>query len=98
MPGLDPIDQREKERQRAAVEAAREKTFIEVAQELLASRRDEWRNPKHAAQWETSLTKETKAINPLPVREIDTALVLVLEPIWKKKPETSFAATRRSNP
>jgi hypothetical protein len=44
MPGLDPIDQREKERQRAAVEAARGKTFIEVAQELLASRRDEWRN------------------------------------------------------
>jgi hypothetical protein len=46
--GLDPIDQREKQRQSAAVEAARGKTFGEVAEELLASRRDEWRNPKHA--------------------------------------------------
>jgi integrase len=88
--GLDPIDQREDERRAKAIEAAKRKTFGEVAKQLLDDRRDTWKNAKHAAQWETSLTTETKAINNLPVAAIDTPLVLnVLRPIWRKKPETA---------
>jgi len=88
--GLDPIDEREKDRRTKAVEAAKLKTFGEVAKQLLDDRRDTWKNAKHAAQWETSLTTETKAINNLPVAEIDTPLVLdVLRSIWRKKPETA---------
>jgi integrase len=86
----DPIDERDRTLAAARVEAAKLKTFADVAQEFLADRRDEWKNAKHAAQWETSLTTETKAINHLPVGAIDTALVLkVLRPIWKQKTETA---------
>src|SRR5262249_17023634 len=88
--GLDPIDERERERAARALTAAKSKTFGEVAEQLLADRRDTWKNAKHAAQWQTSLTTETKAINNLPVAAIDTPLVLsVLRPIWRKKPETA---------
>jgi hypothetical protein len=88
--GKDPIDEREKQLAAARVEAAKLKTFADVAQEFLDDRRDEWKNAKHAAQWEMSLTTETKVINHLPVGAIDTALVLkVLRPIWKKKTETA---------
>jgi integrase len=88
--GKDPIEEREHRRAAAAVEAARTKTFAEVAQEFLDSRRGEWKNAKHAAQWVASITTETKAINHLPVASIDTPLVLqVLRPIWKEKTETA---------
>jgi integrase len=88
--GIDPIDQRERNKQAAALAAAKNKTFGEVAKEFLADRKDEWKNEKHAAQWEMSLTTMTKSINSLPVAAIDTDLVLgVLRPIWKKTPETA---------
>jgi hypothetical protein len=52
--------------------------------------RNDWKNPKHITQWENSLTKDAKAIANLPVAAIDTSHVLdVLEPIWRKKPETA---------
>ena len=42
------------------------------------------------AQWETTLKKDAALLSPLPVSEIDTALVMrVLRPIWKTKPETA---------
>jgi integrase len=86
----DPISERDRKDAAAAVEAARMKTFGQVAKEFLEDRRDEWKNAKHAAQWETSLTTETKAINDLPVKDIDTPLILkVLRPIWKTKTETA---------
>jgi len=81
--GIDPIDARDKEAESKAVAAAKDKTFAEVAQH-------DWTNLKHASQWQTSLTKEAKAIAHLPVAKIDTSHVLsVLQPIWKSKPETA---------
>jgi integrase len=88
--GIDPLQHRQKTIENRAVEAAKDKTFSEVAATYLRAHRDDWKNPKHAAQWETSLTKDCKAIANLPVAAIDTAHVLqVLEPIWRKKPETA---------
>jgi integrase len=88
--GVDPIDQRKRTIESRAVESAKHKTFADVAAAYLKAHKDDWKNPKHAAQWQTSLTKECKAIARLPVAVIDTAHVLeVLEPIWKIKPETA---------
>ena len=88
--GVDPIDNRQKTLESRAVESAKNKTFSEVATAYLKAHRDDWKNPKHAAQWETSLTKDCKTIAGLPVAAIDTAHILqVLEPIWRKKPETA---------
>jgi integrase len=88
--GIDPIDHRRKTIESRAIESAKDKTFAEVAVAYLKAHKDDWKNPKHAAQWQTSLTKDAKAIANLPVAAIDTAHVLeVLEPIWKTKPETA---------
>jgi integrase-like protein/Arm domain-containing DNA-binding protein len=88
--GIDPLEHRRKTVESRAVEAAKSKTFAEVAAAYLKAHRDDWKNPKHAWQWQHSLTKDCKAIANLPIAAIDTAHILqVLEPIWRKKPETA---------
>jgi integrase len=88
--GIDPLDAKRKAAEAAAVEAAKDKTFAEVAQAYLKAHEHDWTNAKHAAQWEASLVKDCKAIAHLPIAAIDTAHVLqVLEPIWIKKPTTA---------
>jgi integrase len=88
--GVDPIEHRRKAVEARAVESAKYKTFAQVAAAYLKAHKADWKNVKHAAQWETSLTKETRAIANLPVAAIDTAHVLaVLEPIWRAKPESA---------
>jgi integrase len=87
---VDPIDSRDRDAEAKAVAAAKDKTFSEVARQYLTAHRDDWTNLKHAAQWQTSLTKEAKAIVNLPVAKIDVSHVLsVLQPIWKSKPESA---------
>ena len=88
--GKDPIDEREKQLAAARVEAAKFKTFADVAQEYIKENKADWKNAKHAAQWEASFKKETIAINNLPIDAIDLPLVLkVLKPMWHSKPETA---------
>jgi integrase len=50
-----------------------------------------WRNPKHAAQWASTLaTYAFPVFGKIDVRDIDTTLVLnVLDPIWSATPETA---------
>jgi integrase len=89
--GIDPIETRRANRLRERLEAARAMTFRQCAESYIASHRAGWRNPKHAAQWEATLTTYAyPAIGTLPVQAIDTGLVCkVLEPIWTAKPETA---------
>lgn len=89
--GVDPIEARKAQRQRARLDAARSKTFKECADAFIAAHRAGWRNPKHAAQWTATLaTYVHPVIGALSVQSIDTALVTnVLEPIWSAKPETA---------
>lgn len=88
--GIDPLDQRRRAAEERAVEAAKDKTFAQVAAAYLDAHGDDWRNAKHAAQWRTSLTHDAKAIAHLPVAAIGTEHVLdVLKPIWRVKPETA---------
>lgn len=81
--GLDPIAERKAAR-------ASGRTFGEAADELLAALKPQWRNPKHAYQWEYSLTVLAKPIRHLAVDAITTAhMVDLLKPIWSTINETA---------
>jgi integrase len=84
--GQDPITARE-EAQRAQLAKP---TFGQIADALLEAKASEWRNEKHRAQWVMTLKEYAAPLRTQPVDEIDTAAVLsVLQPIWKTKPETA---------
>jgi integrase len=89
--GLDPIETRDEETRRKAMEAAKAVTFAQCAASYIESHKAGWRNAKHSEQWANTIeTYAGPVIGPLPVQEVDTGLVLkILEPIWSKKPETA---------
>jgi len=89
--GLDPIDAREQERQRKAMEAAKAVTFAQCAASYIKSHKAGWRSATHAEQWTKTLESYADpVIGPLPVQNVDTGLVLkILEPIWSTKAETA---------
>ncbi|MFP3272229.1 MAG: integrase arm-type DNA-binding domain-containing protein [Paraburkholderia sp.] len=89
--GLDPIEERRRERSQRAAQLARTKTFDECTTAYIKANRAGWKNEKHVAQWESTLaTYASPFIGSLSVRDIDTAhIVSVLEPIWEAKPETA---------
>ena len=72
-------------------------TFADAARRVIALRRPTWSNPKHSAQWESSLkTYVFPFIGDKPVGEVTPADVLaVLEPIWTAKPETAARLRQR---
>lgn len=65
--------------------------FRTAAAELVASKRDEWKNAKHRAQWANTLeTYAHPVLGDMDVAEIKLADVLkVLQPIWLAKTETA---------
>jgi len=89
--GLDPIEERLKEKQAAHATAARAITFQECAAAYIESHRAGWKNTKHAAQWTATLqTYVYPVFENTPVADIDRELVLkVLRPIWNEKTETA---------
>jgi Arm DNA-binding domain len=89
--GIDPIGARRARHAEAAREAAMAVTFTECAAKYIAAHRDGWHNPKHAAQWSSTLkTYADPVIGTLAVQDVDTALIMkILEPLWSTKPETA---------
>ena len=89
--GRDPIEARTAQRASAAAERAKAMTFDQCAERYIAAHRAGWRSPKHAAQWQNTLsTYVSPAFGRLPVQAVDVGLVIkVLEPIWSTKPETA---------
>lgn len=87
--GHDPI--LVKRAQRPKPPPPRPPTFKLAAETYIAAAATTWRNAKHIAQWSSTLeTYAYPAIGKLTVDEIDTAAILsVLEPIWRLKPETA---------
>lgn len=89
--GLNPIDERKKEKG---------KTFGKAAEAFIASMESEWRNAKHRYQWRQTLGCEDSTVKrkisycanlrEKPVADITTDDVLaVIEPIWQAKGETA---------
>ena len=89
--GIDPIEARKARHAEAAHEAAMAVTFTECAEKYIAAHRDGWHNPKHAAQWSSTLkTYAEPVIGAVSVQDVDTALIMkILDPLWSTKPETA---------
>ncbi|RYF40960.1 MAG: DUF4102 domain-containing protein, partial [Comamonadaceae bacterium] len=88
--GADPILARQEARSALAVAKSKAKTFDDCAAAFLKAKSKEWKNPKHGAQWQTTLDYAGESIGQLLVKDIGVAQVLeVLEPIWHTKTETA---------
>jgi integrase len=87
--GIDPLEDRRRRRNEARLDAAKAMTFGACVEAYLTTHEIAWKNEKHAAQWRMTLTKYCKPISDLPIKDIDTDLVLrVLTPLWKTRTET----------
>lgn len=88
--GIDPIAERAALK-RALVAAQSVPTFDECARRFMTGKRREFRNVKHAAQWEATLERyASPVIGQLPVNEVELPhIVRVLEPIWMTRTETA---------
>jgi integrase len=58
-------------------------TFGEMSDRVIADLRPSWRNRRHAAHWEMTLTRYAAPLRRLPIEVVDTNHVLdVLKPLW----------------
>jgi integrase len=85
--GIDPLEVKAEQR-RASIAIP---PFGAFADEYIQNQRAKFRNNKHVAQWEMTLSDAyCKAIRSKPLNELDTEAILkVLQPIWQKVPETA---------
>jgi hypothetical protein len=88
---IDPVAARKAQRDRARLDAAKTITFRQCAEAYIAAHSAGWRNPKHRAQWPSTLGAYVYPVfGSLPVQAIDVALVMkAIEAIWMTKPETA---------
>lgn len=95
--GIDPIEARDADRKRKALEAARSLTFKQCATSYIEAHEAGWKNAKHASQWTNTLeTYCGPVFGALPVQAVDAALLCkVLEPIWTDKAETASRVRAR---
>jgi integrase len=72
-------------------------SFEAIAREVHASHSQTFRNPKHAAQWITTLeTYAFPTMGKIPIDKIESKEILaVLSPIWIEKPETARRVKQR---
>jgi integrase len=80
--GIDPLDAKKADQEAAAAR----KTFGQCADELIKSKRREWRSEVHAAQWRTTIDDYCWPILDKPV---DATVLGVLQPVWGRIPETA---------
>jgi integrase len=90
---VDPLAEKRRTQLAKRAAAASDKTFKEVANELLREKEEAkiWRNAKHAWQWGHTLkTLAYPTLGELLVRDIQTPhLLAVLKPIWNERTETA---------
>lgn len=89
--GIDPIEERRERREAARQVADLKPTFDQCVEQYLALHQPIWSNPKHQAQWTSTLKAYASPhFGHLPVSEVDLPAVLsALEPIWLTKSETA---------
>jgi hypothetical protein len=89
--GVDPIEARRKERADRQAAAAKSMTFRQCAEAYIATNRAVWKNPKHAAQWPSTLEMYVYPLfGSLPIQSVDVGLVMkAIKPIWIAKAETA---------
>lgn len=89
--GVDPIAAKREARDALRAADAKRLTFKQAVHAFLKSKTPEFKNEKHAKQWQATLnTYAIPKIGALTVNQIELAhVVSVLEPIWKNKTETA---------
>jgi len=89
--GDDPIASRARSVAKAKAQQSSLTTFQQATESYLDAHGDSWKNPKHRAQWESTLkTYVYPIMGDLAVGDVNQEHVLrVLEPIWKVKNETA---------
>lgn len=94
--GIDPIDSRKMAIAAQRQEQAKTITFGACAMAYIDIHKAGWRNPKHTAQWITSLNTYAPELMKLPVTQIDKDIVLeALKKIWEDKTETASRVRQR---
>lgn len=95
--GLDPKDERDKERATAIAARAHQITFDEAIVQCMAAKAVEWKNIKHGQQWQNTLTTyASPLLGKMSVDLISTELIhKVLQPIWQTKTETATRVRQR---
>ncbi|HEX9072784.1 MAG TPA: integrase arm-type DNA-binding domain-containing protein, partial [Pseudolabrys sp.] len=98
--GVDPIEQRERDRTKTATEAAAMKpkpTFDKYAADYIKAHERKWTNRTHAKQWRSTLAMfASPVIGSMPVDTISTAhLIKVLQPIWYTRTVTAARVRQR---
>lgn len=89
--GINPKIQRQEQESALQAKRASLKTFKEAALAYVAAHADGWKNPKHRAQWQSTLEAYVfPVIGGLLVQDVtQDGVMAVLEPIWKTKNETA---------
>ena len=88
--GQDPMAVKHALKAEARTQHEKRMAFGRCAELYIEVHRSGWKNPKHAAQWDSTLRTHCEPIWKLPVDTIDTALVMkCLDPIWTTKTETA---------
>src|SRR6266566_1832773 len=89
--GIDPIDERERQRTALRLVDARAMTFDQCAAAYIEEHSKGWRNPKHRAQWPSTIRRyASRFFGSLPVQAIDVALDMkAVQPIWSTKTDTA---------
>lgn len=88
--GQDPMKDKHDRKMVARALHAKSMAFGQCAELYIQTHRSGWKNPKHAAQWDSTLRTYCVPIWKLPVDTVDTALVMkCLDPIWTTKTETA---------
>jgi integrase len=94
--GTDPIDARKANKQARSI-GAQALTFEKAAKQFHADHKPGWKNPKHAAQWITTL--ETYVFPHIGNRKVDDLKARdfadALRTIWLEKPETASRVKQR---
>jgi integrase len=88
---IDPIEERRARKSAARAAEASSITFKECAARYIAAHEPGWRNPKHRAQWASTLkTYAEPVIGKLAVGDVALPHILaIVEPIWTEKTETA---------
>ena len=96
--GRDPLAEKQQAKGLTRIPTPSVPTFAEAAARVIELRRPIWSNPKHAAQWQSTLeTYAFPVIGEKTVDEITPSDVLaVLEPIWTVKNETATRVKQRT--
>jgi integrase len=94
--GIDPIEARKADRRARSIDA-QAMTFEKAARQFYADHKPGWKNPKHAAQWITTL--ETYMFPHIGNRKVDGLKARdfadALRTIWLDKPETASRVKQR---